>query len=93
MILACGTNLHGTQPFPTQGLWWSEAKIPGAWACWSPPAQLIDTDARPEAWLGAGLCGPSVVPVKCVGGVEQLHVFATGTRRPTARWCLAADRV
>lgn len=93
MVLARGTNLHGTHPFPPQGLWWSEADAPGPRECWSPPVRLLDTDIRPEAWLGAGLCGPSFVRSRGSDGVERLHVFATGTRRRTSWWREAIRRL
>jgi hypothetical protein len=93
MVLARGTNLHGTRPFPQQGLWLSEADKPGPRECWTPPAQLLETDTRPEGWLGAGLCGPSFVHERGGDGTERLHVFATGTRRSRSWWKLATDRL
>jgi len=93
MILARGTNLHGTRPYPSQGLWCSDADIPGPRECWSSPVPLIDTDVRPESWLGAGLCGPSFVREVDTDGIERLHVFATGTRRRTPWRRVAWDRV
>lgn len=93
MVLAGGTNLHGTRPFPEQGLWLSEADEPGPRKRWLPPARLLDTDIRYEAWLGAGLCGPSFVREAGGDGAERLHVFATGTRRRTSWWKLAVDRL
>lgn len=75
MLLARGTNLHGTKPFPSQGLWLSECDAePGRRAMWTPPQRLLDTDVGTERWYAAGVCGPAVVPD---GGM--LHVFATGT--------------
>ena len=93
MILARGTNLHGTRPFPEQGLWLSEADEPGPRESWSPPARLLDTDTRTEAWLGAGVCGPSFVREADGKGTERIHVFATGTRLRTSWWKLAVDRM
>jgi hypothetical protein len=76
MILARGTNLHGTTPFPAQGLWTSENdETPAGRAGWAAPQRLLDTDSGAEPWYAAGVCGPACV----LDGDETMHVFATGT--------------
>ena len=93
MLLARGTNLHGTVPFPSQGLWWSQSRTePGARACWSPPIRLLDTAVASQPWFAAGVCGPSFVYERD-GGALRLHVFATGTRRRTSWWRAATRRL
>jgi hypothetical protein len=88
MVLARGTNLYGTTPFPGQGLWLSEAAIPGQRASWSPLRRLLDTDSSAEDWYAAGVCGPTVVAES-----DTLHVFATGTHAPTPWWRAALSRL
>ncbi|TWJ20128.1 hypothetical protein JD76_00223 [Micromonospora endolithica] len=79
MILARGTNLHGTTPFPSQGLWITESEGPPAGrAGWSRPQRLLDTDTHAEPWYAAGVCGPACV----LDGDDTMHVFATGTHAP-----------
>ncbi|WP_106847949.1 hypothetical protein [Blastococcus sp. Marseille-P5729] len=78
MFLARGTNLHGTDPFPAQGLWWMRAEQPSAHRSdWSTPQRILDTDASSTArWLAQGVCGPSVA----VEGSLRL-AFLAGTYR------------
>ncbi len=79
MVLARGTNLHGTTPFPAQGLWWMRAPQPSAGRQhWTQPARLLDTD-RPDApeWMARGVCDPAAI----VDSNGTLTVFVTGTRR------------
>ncbi|GAB7051439.1 hypothetical protein JCM9534A_65650 [Catenuloplanes indicus JCM 9534] len=89
MMLARGTNLHGTVPYPGQGLWIMRAATPSPdRAAWSPPERVLDTAAPgTPSWLGRGVCGPSVVPLP--GG--RRIVFLTGTHA-TASWPAAARR-
>lgn len=80
MILARGSNLHGTDDFPAQGLWWTTARMPsGDRADWSEPRRLLDTDAPDTpARFGRGTYGPSLVfddPSS-----TRATVFFTGTR-------------
>jgi hypothetical protein len=90
MILARGTNLYGTRPYPNQGLWWSESSTkPGPRHNWTPPVQFLDTDSEAESWFASGVCGPSFVRSAAADGRERIHVFATGTREPTS-WIAAA---
>ncbi len=78
MLLARGTNLHGTVPFPPQGLWAMTAAVPSARRSdWAPPVQLIDTDqpGTPE-WMAAGMCDPALI----VNADGSATAFVTGTR-------------
>jgi hypothetical protein len=91
MLLARGTNLHGTTPFPAQGLWAMRAQTPSAdRSAWSPPVRVLDTD-RPATprWMGRGVCGPSVA----AAGDGTLLVFFTGTHASRPWWREAAGRV
>lgn len=49
MVVARGTNLHGTEDFPPQGLWWLRSDSPsGRRADWTrDPVRLLDTDHDP----------------------------------------------
>lgn len=87
MLLARGTNLYGTEPYPGQGLWLGESTgDAGGRSSWSPLRRTLDTDADPgiEAWYAAGVCGPSMIR-----DGDRLHVFATGTHAPIP-WLRAA---
>lgn len=88
MVLARGTNLHGTTPFPGQGLWLAEAAVPHGRPAWSPPRRLLDTDDAAQDWYAAGVCGPSVV-----ARGDTLHVFATGTGARRSWWRSAVGEV
>lgn len=82
MVLARGTNLYGTTPFPRQGLWLTGTTgSPAGRPSWSPVQRLLDTDADAEDWYGAGVCGPAAV----IDG-DALHVFATGAHAQTSWW-------
>ncbi|MFC7406893.1 hypothetical protein [Georgenia alba] len=90
MVLARGTNLHGTEPYPAQGLWLTEAgDLPGGRAAWGGIDRLLDTDASPTPWYAAGLCGPAVV----LDGEDTMHVFATGTYARTSWWRTSLSRL
>lgn len=79
MIAARGTNLHGTDPFPSQGLWLADTTgVPGDRASWQPFERLLDTDTAAEPWYAAGICGPACV----LDGDDTMHIFATGTHSP-----------
>lgn len=77
MLLARGTNLHATTPYPGQGLWIMRATWPSPdRGDWSPPRRLLDTDATgTPSWMRRGVCGPSVVPLHD----GRRRVFLTGT--------------
>lgn len=87
MIVARGTNLHGTTPFPEQGLWVMHASHPSAErADWSTPERLMDTDApHAPSWLASGVCGPSVA----VRSDGSRILFFTGTHNSKS-WTRAA---
>lgn len=78
MLLARGTNLHGTAPYPPQGLWIMHAETPSprrTW--WSAPERILDTDTPDTpAWMGSGVCDPAAV----VDAAGTLTVFVSGTR-------------
>ena len=79
MVLARGTNLHNTSPFPPQGLWLMRAQDPSEdRAEWSEPVCLLDTDApdTPD-WMGRGVCDPAAI----ITPDGTLTVFVSGTRR------------
>jgi hypothetical protein len=88
MVLARGTNLYGTRPFPGQGLWLAEAASPGGRDSWSSLQRLLDTDAGAQDWYAAGVCGPAVVTAS-----DRLHLFATGTHALTPWWRAALGRL
>lgn len=87
MILARGTNLHGTEPFPEQGLWLARSDSPSPLrADWSRPVRILDTDVPgTPAWMARGVCGPSVV----VQPDGSRVLFFTGTHGATS-WLDAA---
>lgn len=85
MLLARGSNLHGTPEFPAQGLWWMTAHSPSADRSeWSEPRRLLDTDApgTPE-WFGRGTYGPALAFAD--PAAARAVVFFTGTR-PAPTW-------
>ncbi|MBB2924279.1 hypothetical protein [Cellulomonas cellasea] len=91
MLLARGTNLHGTVPYPTQGLWLTSAAHPSPERQdWTPPVRVLDTDApgTPE-WMAGGVCDPAAV--RDPDGT--LTVVVTGTRRRTGWFALARGRL
>ncbi len=87
MLLARGTNLHGTDPYPDQGLWIMRAASPSPIRSdWTEPARVLDTDAPgTPAWMARGVCGPSVA-VRTDG---SRVAFFTGTHDATG-WVRAA---
>lgn len=91
MVLARGTNLHGTAPYPPQGLWLSTAPSPSPRRDdWTPPVRILDTDAPDTAaWMGRGVCDPALLS----NPDGSLTIFATGTRRHPGRLALTASRL
>jgi hypothetical protein len=89
MVLARGTNLHGTTPFPEQGLWWMRAAHPSAdRADWTEPIRLLDTGSiDTPAWMGRGVCDPAAI----MAADGMLTVFVSGTRR-YRNWASLANR-
>lgn len=62
MVLARGSNLHGTPRFPRQGLWVATAREASpVRADWSAPVRVLDTDlpGTPE-WMARGVYGPAL---------------------------------
>jgi hypothetical protein len=91
MVLAAGTNLHGTRPFPPQGLWlMTAASASPQRSAWSAPVRILDTDGpdTPE-WMGAGVCDPALR----IADDGSLVVFVTGTRRHEPWTRLACQRI
>ncbi|MCM3696067.1 hypothetical protein [Microbacterium oleivorans] len=91
IVLARGTNLHRTSPYPAQGLWtMTAASASPDRAAWSAPRRILDTDdPDTPAWMSAGVCDPAV-HIDTNGGMT---VFVTGTRRYRSWWALALDRL
>lgn len=85
MVLARGSNLHGTAGFPDQGLWWITAARPSPYRSdWSSPRRLLDT-AHPgtPAWMARGTYGPALAFPSPTS--TQATVFFTATRA-TPSW-------
>jgi len=80
MVVARGTNLHGTDDFPPQGLWWLRSERPsGQRADWTPdPVRLLDADHQPLEWFANGGCGPSFHYGDTHADRDTLYVFFTG---------------
>lgn len=91
MVLARGTNLHGTADFPAQGLWLaSTQQLDTKRSSWTPVKQILDTDAASTpAWMGGGVCDPALA----ISSDDALVVFLTGTRRYRSWAQLAVQRV
>ncbi|NYH80583.1 hypothetical protein FHR84_003949 [Actinopolyspora biskrensis] len=62
MLLARGSNLHGTPDYPAQGLRWMTADRPSAdRSAWSPPRRLLDAGvADTPDWFARGPHGPEL---------------------------------
>lgn len=86
LVLARGTNLHGTAPYPPQGLWLLRADQPSPdRARWGGLERLLDTDQPgTAAWMGRGVCDPAAAAADGV-----LTVFVSGTRRYRSRAALS----
>lgn len=95
MIVARGTNLHGTPGYPAQGLWWLDSATgSGLRSDWTDtPVRLLDTDADPVPWFGNGTLGPSFHYGDTAADRDTLYVFCTGTHT-RFRWLpVAAARL
>lgn len=79
MILAAGTNLHRTRPYPAQGLWRMTAPTASPHRHeWTEPVRILDTDdGETPDWMGAGVCDPAIH----IAPDGSLTIFVTGTRR------------
>lgn len=95
MVVARGTNLHGTPDFPPQGLWWLRSERPsGVRDDWTAePVRLLDTDIDPLPWFARGSCGPSVHYGDADTDRDTLYVFFTGTRARIHWWRTAIARL
>lgn len=84
MVLARGSDLHGTGGFPEQGLWVSTARtLSTSRAVWSEPKHVLNTgDPRMPAFLARGTYGPGILH-----DVEhdRTVVYVTGVRE-APRW-------
>jgi hypothetical protein len=81
MLLARGSNLYGTSPYPPQGIWWVRAKsatpIRSAWT--RDPVPILDAESDPPAWLSRGAFGPDFQYGRRVHDSATLYVFTSGT--------------
>ena len=95
MVLARGPNLHGTTPFPAQGLWWARSATPsGERRAWSHElVRLLDTDIEPEPWFARGVCEPSFHCGRTDADRDTLYLFVTGTRAARPWWHIALGRL
>ncbi len=93
MVVARGTNLHGTSDYPEQGLWWLDSATgSGSRAEWTAtPLRLLDADRTPLPWLGNGTLGPSFHYGDTEADRTTLYVFCTGTH-VRRRWLEHAAR-
>lgn len=90
MVLARGSDLHGTGGFPAQGLWLSTAnELSADRAAWSEPRQVLNTDdPGTPACLTRGAYGPGILH-----DIERDRtiVYATGVR-DTPKWPIFLTR-
>ncbi|GAB3233817.1 hypothetical protein [Mycolicibacterium hippocampi] len=93
MLLARGSNLYGTEPFPAQGLWWVRSTShSGARKSWTErPVQLLDAQSDPPAWLERGAFGPDFRFGRRPEDATTMYVFTSGTA-PAPRWWPTAHR-
>lgn len=78
MVLARGSNLHGTPDFPSQGLWLTQCReLSSDRADWSEPVRVLDTDLPGTApWMAQGVYAPAVL----VTEDGDVVIFVTGVR-------------
>ncbi|WP_444963963.1 hypothetical protein [Nocardiopsis sp. M1B1] len=79
MVLARGSNLHGTPHFPDQGLWiTTAAELVPERSGWTAPVRVLDTDHTdtPE-WMARGVYGPALHALEGAGEAVLLY---TATR-------------
>ncbi len=95
MVIARGTNLHGTPDFPPQGLWWLRSARPsGLREDWTAePMRLLDTDVDPLPWFSQGSCCPSFHYGDTEADRDTLYLFFTGTRARPRWWRTALLRL
>ncbi len=84
ILLARGSNLHGTPDFPTQGLWWITADHPSAdRADWSSPQRLLDTDTPgTPPWMARGTHGPALAFADPTSTQATVYFSATRSSPP-----------
>ncbi|MFD0560138.1 hypothetical protein FB566_4132 [Stackebrandtia endophytica] len=83
MVVARGTNLHGTPNFPEQGLWWLRSPKPsGRRSDWTDhPVRLLNSEVEPLPWFANGGCGPAFHYGDTEADRDTMYIFFTGTRR------------
>jgi|GEM_PF-894973 len=93
MVVARGTNLHGTPNFPEQGLWWLRSATPsGDRVDWTQtPVRLLNSEVDPLPWFANGGCGPAFHYGDTEEDRDTMYVFFTGTHRKT-NWFVLAMR-
>jgi hypothetical protein len=93
MVVARGTNLHGTPDYPAQGLWYLDSTTgSGERSDWtSRPIRLLDTDVDALPWFANGSLGPSLHYGDTGTDRDTMYVFFTGTRAKT-NWFTTASR-
>lgn len=95
MIVARGTNLHGTPNYPAQGLWFLDSATgSGDRADWtSSPVRVLDADIDALPWFANGSLGPSFHYGDTDIDRDTLYVFFTGTHTTTNWFTTAARRL
>lgn len=95
MIVARGTNLHGTPGYPAQGLWFLDSVTgSGDRADWaSTPVRLLDTDVDAMPWFANGSLGPSFHYGDTDADRDTMYVFFTGTHAKVNWFATAARRI
>lgn len=90
MLLARGSDLHGSGGFPAQGLWVSSARdLSADRAAWSVPRHVLDTGAAGmPAFLARGTYGPGILH-----GPGRTIAFVTGVREAPKWPVLLAGRL
>ena len=92
MVLARGSDLHGTGGFPAQGIWTITAdELSADRTAWSEPRQVLNTaDAGMPASLSRGVYGPGILHDS---EHDRTIVFGTGVREAPKWPVLLARRV
>ena len=85
MLLARGSNLYGTKPYPRQGLWWARSHVPsGTRADWTAdPVRILDAETAPPWWLERGAFGPEFHYGRRATDETTMYVFTSGTSAAT----------
>lgn len=100
MLIARGSNLHGTHPYPAQGIWWARSdRLSGDRDDWTAdPLPILDAESDPPWWLGRGAFGPEFRYGRRPKDQGTMYVFTSGTAAarpwfPTAMARLRERRV